>query len=480
MKLKNIIIILFTLIIMLAINVIILLMDQTDFITTILLFLNLVFPIIVLLLKLKNSIMFDPVNLFSIFYIFIPITGYYFVFSGITSNQYIYNVTFYNDIGFLFKLTLFYSLIFYLLFVSSCEIVLKSKYNRVNFKIETQNLNLSLIYSLSIFFFLIGITNLIYNIVSTSEGNVIHYIENIVSRSKEFKESGTTIFYHFSYISIYLYIVYAYCKKKVLALNLTFYTFLSFTLLMKFSTGRITNTLFFIMSIIALIYLLKLSDNHKIKNSKYYLSFIPLGIFGVLFYSFRIVSSYLSYEMNMTFFKSVKMVIDDFGYYAIDKGNLPNLPIMMKIIDSWGEDIGYLWGKSYLSVLQSLFQIEFIKNNFPIVSVKVKEVWYSHVFGGALPPSIIGEAYSNFGIFGIIIFPVFFGLIVGLSYRYVLIKRSIWLHIICIQILVGFIFIAPKVESTNLSPWFIIPTLFAYITYSVLNFKNKNIYESEG
>lgn len=473
MKINNLIKIISCLILLVVINSIIFLKTNNDFLIILLLSVNIILPIVVLILKLNNSIMFDPVNLFSIFYLFVPITGYYFSFIGLRNNQYIYSVLFYNDIDYLFKITLLYSFIFYVLFVFSCEIVMKSNKSKVNFQIETKALNLGLIYVLSIIFLFLGFFNLIYNVFSTSGGDIFHYIKNIVSRSKEFKESGTTILYHFSYVSIYMYIIYCYCKNRKLSTDITFYFLLFITLFMKFSTGRITNTLFFIMSLIALTYLLKLSDDKSIKNSKYYLTLVPLGIMGVLFYSFRIVSSYLSYGMNMSFVDSVKMVIDDFGFYAIDKGNLPNIPIIMKIIDSWNNDIGYLWGRSYLSVLQSLVQTDYVKTSFPIVSISVKDTWYSNVLGGALPPSIMGEAYANFGILGILIFPILFGLIVGLFYKFVLNKRSIWLHIICVQILVGFIFIAPKVESTNLSPWFIIPTLIAFLSYSILNFTSK-------
>jgi hypothetical protein len=188
-----------------------------------------------------------------------------------------------------------------------------------------------------------------------------------------------------------------------------------------------------------------------------------VAIFGLLFYFFRAQSS-VDFQSSIFDFIDLDIV----GYYAVDKGNIPNIALLMKIIDGWGGvDTPFLYGESLFdwargSLPSSLKPVGYQP------SVIIKDTWYSHASGGALPPTGMGEMYINFwyfgAVFGMYIFGAFTALIYNMLYRY----NNFWYLVIYTNITLGFILLYAKGEFDNLSLWAVIPIGMTYIMLKIL------------
>jgi oligosaccharide repeat unit polymerase len=198
------------------------------------------------------------------------------------------------------------------------------------------------------------------------------------------------------------------------------------------------------------------------KHKKYFFILGMVAVSGLIFYFFRIVSS-INFEYSISEYMSFNTIM----YYAADKGNIPNIAVLMKIIDGWGTDIPFLYG-------ESLF--DFIRGSLPSAlnpvgyqpSVIIKDVWYFDAPGGALPPTGMGEMFANFwyfgAVFGMYIFGAFSALIYNMLYKY----NNFWYLVIYTHITLGFILLYSQGEFDNLSLWAVIPIGMTYIMLKIL------------
>jgi hypothetical protein len=178
---------------------------------------------------------------------------------------------------------------------------------------------------------------------------------------------------------------------------------------------------------------------------------------------------------NFTEFVSEKLDYSQFTQSLIEKGNIPNIPILMKIIDSWESEIGFMYGKSL--VMWILNFIPMSKTGLLPPSELIKEVWYPSIEGGALPPTGYGEMYANFGFLGIFFGMFAFGLLMAYAYNMLNKYNNMWYLLIFINLSVFFFSVYPKGEFDNMSLYLFLPYVFTYICILFLNqlfSKNKN------
>jgi oligosaccharide repeat unit polymerase len=181
---------------------------------------------------------------------------------------------------------------------------------------------------------------------------------------------------------------------------------------------------------------------------------------GGAFYFLRIMSAlYFQGAFDLEMVKEFSS-LEKLGYFAVDRGNVPHIPIFMKIIDSWGPDIGYLYGRSFYAWVLSIVPTGWISPEEYLISLKINKLWFSNIPGaGGLPPTGVGEMYANFGVYGPFLGMFFFGVLCGAMYNFMIHSKSYWVLAIYSQILLGFILIYPKTDFANLSPWYIAPIL---------------------
>ena len=412
----------------------------------------------------KHINLFNSFTLFSIYYFTVIPTALYFYFTDFKNTLFITETSFNNNINDLFLYCLWFfifgwlsSLFGYKLFATKKQFTLQFKENYSDF----------LINFLIFIFCFIGLCNFAWNVLYFADGNLLNYFANISVRYYEFKEAGTTIGYLFLELAAYLgcYQSLKYRRK------ISFFTYLLIilTFIVRLSTGRIFQSLA-ILATFACVYYLSLSSNKTNKNYKFIGLGFGLGVCGVLIYFFRITSSlhfigdfsgnWITQILSFLNFETVFK-------FAIDKGNMPNIPVCMKIIDSWETDIGFLYGRSLYEWVFS-FLPKIIRPEYNCPGILVKQIWYEHIPGGNLPPTGIGEMYANFGFLGPIFGMFGFGVFAAYMWNILVKLQSYWMLAIYSNISINFFFLFAKGEFNNLTLWQIIPFIAIYLFLKIL------------
>ena len=130
--------------------------------------------------------------------------------------------------------------------------IVRKKFDiNIHVKIESEKVYKLLIYTFLILCYL----NFLYIVMKFAGGNIFVYFQNIAIRQYEFTlGGGSTIFYNLGYIAIYLW---QFLDKKQKSSRWLFLINLLAIFAIKYSTGRIVQTLFFLISVIALEYFLR-------------------------------------------------------------------------------------------------------------------------------------------------------------------------------------------------------------------------------
>jgi hypothetical protein len=305
-------------------------------------------------------------------------------------------------------------------------------------------------------FMVIGVANFSLNVLVYAGGNVFKYMANVSLRYMEFEEQGTTLGYLFSYTAMYLWHFKIVRRGRLVTPG--FLLFLLITGMMVASTGRVFSTLLHIASFFCIMYFVELQRRGKPPDSKYAGLLFGTAVLGIGLYFMRLLSS-MAYN-NMIkggLLASVTPLLTAFGYFAIGKGNLPNVALFLKIIDAWKDDIGFLYGQSLITWVLNILPSALRPKGYQ-PSVMIYEAWYTHFVGGGHPPPTgIGEMYLNFGVLGPVLGMLAFGAGMGILYKVMLKSRSYLFLAIFSQIAIGFVMLYPKTEFDNMTLWYVLP-----------------------
>ncbi|MEN6328399.1 MAG: O-antigen polymerase [Syntrophomonas sp.] len=414
----------------------------------------------------KRLVLFEPIVLFSTYYTTVLIAGIYSIYTDYNSNDFVNNTCFKNDIHILTTYACMYFFFGYICMLIGYYLVKRNNL-QIKFDLETKEEISDRVLNLFILCFLvIGISNFLYNVWILAGGNLFTYLANVSVRQLEFADSGTASGYLLAYNAMFIWLFKLFRNRNHSKL---FIIMLLITIIMKASTGRIFGTMLYIASFVGIYYLLEISNKKKINNAKYYFAAIGLVSFGIIFYFMRIISSIvynnsLKNNIGLVFMQ----LFNQFGYYAVDKGNMPNIGVVLKIIDSWGTDIGYLYGQSLVTWICNILPSSMRFQGYQ-PSVMIKQTWYLHIIGGNLPPTGIGEMYANFGIFGPFLGMFLFGCLAAYLYNYTIKSRNYWCLAIYVQITIGFIMLYPKGEFDNLTLLYVLPILIVIVTMKVMS-----------
>lgn len=400
----------------------------------------------------KQILLFAPLNLFCLFYITIPITNFYYIATDFATAEYLDKNSLRHNYIYLFDMSAFYYFVGLAAILLGYSILKKPAYKPIIFE-SNSTLNPSILKFLVLGMLLIGVFNFSYNVFSSAGGNIFSYLATVAVRKDEFQESGgTTIGYNFYYMASYL-LVFSYLRKGK-KVNLFLIGVIAVGFLLKASNGRIYGTLAYLLSFIAIYYFYNFLKTGKTNNKKVFAYLAPLPLLGVAFYFLRLLSSIqiggVGSLVKGDFWELAQGFLNVLGYYAIDKGNTPNVAVFMKIIDAWQTDHGYLYGQSLLSGIMNSLPHDAKSGGFAITSNMVRTLWYPHVEGGALPTTAVGEMYMNFGPVGPFIGMFFVGFLIRLWYNFVIKSRNYWQYLIFLIISLVFVAIYAKVDFTNL------------------------------
>ena len=409
-------------------------------------------------------VFFEPITLFNLYNILGVLGMLYYYSDGFYKSKYIQETLFTEEIDTLFTKAIYYYLTGYLMTLLGYYMIRK----KLNLKFEISIKNTQVFKLVINVFLILCYMNFVFIVFKFAGGNVLQYFQNVAVRQHEFTDNGgTTIFYNLGYIAIFLW---QFLDFKMNRSRWFFVINFIAVFAIKFSTGRITQTLFFLIAVLAIEYFLRF-DFFKKHTKKILSSFSILGVLAILMYFYRLYSSIVFInQANTSFvgFVTEKFRYAEFTESLIEKGNIPNIPIFMKIIDSWGSDVGYFYGSSLVSWIFNFIPMDRRFMHLPPSEI-IKELWYHNIQGGALPPTGYGEMYANFGFMGIVFGMFFFGLLMAYTYNLLRKYNNMWYLLIFVNISVFFFSIYPKGEFDNMSLFLILPYLFPYICILVLN-----------
>lgn len=411
--------------------------------------------------------LFDPLFLFSCMYMLIPCTVVYLILTDFKTNLYIDAVSYDIPFSELLERSLFYCLIAYI-FILIGYYRIPFTHNQQQFDYEGNSIiSDKVLNTVKITFIFIGVLNFLYNVYLFAGGNVITYLSNVGLRSKEFQMGGTTLGYTFLMLAVLMDLFSVFRRNEKLKLKNYFLIIVS--VVIRASTGRIFHTISEAGIIIGILYYKEFSEKKNFSNRKYFvyggLAFISV----LLFYIIRLVSSIRPEESLGSFWMDFKNTLSSISYYIFDRGNTPNVAILPQIFEKWNDDVGYMFGESYFYPFNTIFP-DSLKGIVNAPSELIKEVWYSSVEGGHLPPTCVGEAYANFGIIGITLGMFILGMFFKLWKNVCQRTSNYWIMVIGVYITVSFILLLPKTEFSNF-PLF--QVILICITYALLRIATK-------
>jgi oligosaccharide repeat unit polymerase len=406
--------------------------------------------------------LFSPMTLFSIFYCTIIPAAYYLISRNFQVED--YATHYWSNAEHLFQLSMFYVVIGYVATLLGYRSV-RGHWNMSQLQIKYDSNSAISDLSLRVFIpvlFLAGAINFAVNVVRISGGDIADYMSTISIRNALAAEiSHTTVFYLGTYTSVYLLIFYI--KRHGLSSIYLILPTLT-ALLMLFSTGRVFTTVSYVLSIMAIYYHLNRSPTSN-ENRRYILLILGTGICSLVFYFYRLTSSYALNEASAfsLFDMFANSAIGDvIQVFVFEKGNIPNIPVLMKIIDSWEHDIGYLYGSSLVTWITNFLPSAIRPEGYQ-PSMMIRDAGWFPEATGAHPPTGIGEMYANFGALGPFIGMFLFGAFCATLRNLLFYFSNFWYLVIYCQVITGFVFLYSKGEFDNLSLWSAVPIMFAYL-----------------
>lgn len=426
--------------------------------------------VIILFFYLENKLdLSNAFCLFSIYYLFFIIAALYYYFTDFKGNPFIESTVFNNDISTLFIRSVFLSCFGYLFSLIGYKFFSKNISHTLKYEKNVINVD---ILNITIFIFtVIALINFSYNIFKYSNGNIFLYFKYLsIIPEKMNQNNGTTIGYNFAYIASYMLFYKIYVRKRKLDFILLIY--ILFCFILKISTARISNSFLYVLLFVIIYYYINFS--HKLTKKVIFVGLLII-FFAVSAYFYRYYSSllFIGNVNNINDFLN-KINISDIFYFMISKGNLPNIPVLMKIVDSFGKDNSFLYGKTFFSSIYQLIPSEYRPVNYQLSRI-VKETWFFNVPGGSLPPTIIGEMYANFGYIGVIIGMFIFGSFIGIINRILSRNSNYLLLLIYVKISLNFIMLSPKNEFDNFPMFDIFLIISIYFVIVILSSIIKSI-----
>ncbi|ENP8330262.1 oligosaccharide repeat unit polymerase [Vibrio alginolyticus] len=101
-------------------------------------------------------------------------------------------------------------------------------------------------------------------------------------------------------------------------------------------------------------------------------------------------------------------------YESIILGDLGYSPVVMRLFDTFPDTINFLHGDSYMKLIYS-FLPKFISGDRIVdTQALIGAHFYPYLSGMTLPPGVQGDAYINFGYYGLLIFSIY-GIVFPLS-----------------------------------------------------------------
>jgi oligosaccharide repeat unit polymerase len=406
----------------------------------------------------------DPINWFSLMYLFVFPGAVYFLIAGFGKSEHLLSFT-QPRVERAATAALWLFLVGYLAFVAGYATFAGETRSR-EIRLPSMREFSPWIARLAIAACVaIGALNFLYLLVSYP-GGMLGYLLDFGLRSHRFEMIGegvTTVGYQFIYAGVYLWLMVLLRENKLNAGRLETWLFVAalvLSIVMSISQGRMGQTVTYVLAIGFLVYVT--SAGHA-KNFRY-VALIAAGMAaGIVLYLLRRASA-----ANFTGAQDVAAAglqlfassfFGDIAYWIIGKGNVPNVPIVMNLLETGGINGHLLYGAS---LYNWVFGLTSLIEGPANIGATLGMLWFGGE--GGLPPTIVGEFLVNFGALGVPVGMCAAGAGCALLYRWVRERGDFIWYVVYLAILLKFIFLWPKGEAANLAGaiWAFVPTVVVY------------------
>lgn len=398
------------------------------------------------LFVLRKEPLYEPRVLFTLaasLWLFI-IHGYLIDFEGYLAAK----PGFYSrDIKFLCTSAMGMMLIGYISFICGASLGVRL---RVSGRlIVTRDRNLLIFVCAS--FVLIALINFLINVVLVSGGDIVQYLSNFAIRPYEVEDQKgiSAIGYLFGFIGIQI-VVYIFGRAEVRKGMLAWVVVgLALMVVVRFSQARIFQTLVLLGACYTSY---SMGAAHRsgrqipwIKQIHY---LFAIGGIGVGIYFLRLASALKFMGISLSV-DSVSSFSSQFVHFALERGNVPNFPVVLTIIDKIPVDVDFLYGKTLFNWALYAIPKSILASDY-LISLWIKETWYLDIEGGGLPPTAVGEWYANFGIAGVVCGMLLVGTLLGALFKKARKLDSPYLGVLWANLAFGFIVIYPKTDLAQI------------------------------
>jgi hypothetical protein len=315
-------------------------------------------------------------------------------------------------------------------------------------------------------FLVIGVVNFLY-FTGSYPGGTVAYFQDIGIRTHryEFLEgaAATTLGYQLVYASVFLWAFVIIRAKKHHSINweiLGFMVAVLISLLVLASESRMFQLVSYVMVLTGLFYVTATSRR---RNALFLGAVASFFAIAILLYVLRVISALAYAHPEALAGLSTGELAATAGrgmtYLLIDKGNVPNIPILMNIVENWEHSLGFEYGRTFFNWIAALLPWLEPEN----IGMVIRDNWYISV--GGLPPTALGELYANFGAPGVYAGMFLIGALMAGTYNVVRSRRDFWIYLIFLAISFRFFMIWPKGESMNIAAaiWLFLPTIGAVL-----------------
>ena len=309
--------------------------------------------------------------------------------------------------------------------------------------------------------FVISVLNFYANVILISGGNLIAYLSDIAIRPYQIVDNAgiSASGYVLGFIGIQV-IAYVAGRNAVTRSQLVLLLLaIGVILMMRLSQGRIFQTLVLLGACFTAYSLGAASrDGRPIPWPKQVHLLGMMAVVGLMIYFMRIASA-LSHLGQTVTVDNVKTFGSSLVHFALQRGNVPNFPVVFTIIDKMPAEQNFFLGSTLFNWAIYFIPKSLLKADY-LISLRIKEMWYLDIEGGGLPPTAVGEWYANFGFAGVVVGMFIVGLIMGLFYKRAAISKSPFAAVLWANLSFGFVVIYPKTDLAQI-PQYSIFVLFA-------------------
>lgn len=413
---------------------------------------------------LRREPLYDPRILFTLaasLWLFI-IHGYLVDFEGYLAAK----PGFYSqDIKVLSTMAISLWLIGYIAFISGASLGVK-----FTIRSPLQNFrDYKLLVFVCVLLIVVTFLNFMVNVILISDGNIIRYLSEFSLRTYQIADnkgiSASGYLLGFVGVQVVAFVVGRKEPSKPLMLGLL--AVVSLMLVIRFSQARIFQTLVLLGGCYVSYAMgaARRKGEHTpwIGHVHYLVLAAAMGV-GIYFMRLASALSHLGATINL---QSVSDFASRFTHFALERGNVPNFPIVFTIIDKIPSEVDLLYGKTLFNWAVFFVPKSILKGDY-LISIWIKNTWYLDIEGGGLPPTAVGEWYANFGIAGVIAGMFLVGLSLGSLFKMARVSESPYLAVLWANLVFGFVVIYPKTDLAQIPVFSIFILLCLWLLMKLL------------